>query len=190
MKFTEAIEIVKEKIIALTKSKYAVFVAIDGGAATGKSTFAQRLSAELDANVFHTDDFFLRPEQKTKERMSEIGGNMDRERFLNEIILPIKSNTDFSYFPYSCKTQSLSEPIFVSFKSVNIIEGAYSHHPDLRENYDLKIFLKAPFGIRCERIKKRSANNAESFFSVWIPMENAYFEKFDIENKSDIIIDF
>ena len=31
------------------------------------------------------DDFFLRPQQRTKERLAEAGGNIDRERFLQEV---------------------------------------------------------------------------------------------------------
>lgn len=32
------------------------------------------------------DDFFLRPEQRTPERLAEPGGNLDRERMKSEVI--------------------------------------------------------------------------------------------------------
>ena len=35
------------------------------------------------------DDFFLRPEQRTEERLKEVGGNVDRERFLEEVARPL-----------------------------------------------------------------------------------------------------
>jgi uridine kinase len=189
MEIKEAIELIKEKIEELLKERSTVTVAIDGGAATGKSTLAEHLANAIDANVFHTDDFFLRPCQKTPERLREIGGNMDRERFFDEVILGIKSGKEFYYSPYSCKNQELDTAVFVSPKKVSIIEGAYSHHPFLSENYDLKIFLKAPMKVRAERIKIRSGDKAESFFNIWIPLENAYFESFNPEANADIIID-
>ncbi|MBE6537693.1 MAG: hypothetical protein E7673_07075 [Ruminococcaceae bacterium] len=190
MDINEAIIKITAAINNLLKSENTVTVAIDGGAATGKSTLAKALSERLPANLFHTDDFFLRPEQRTKQRLDEIGGNMDRERFFTEVIYGIKSNKPFTYRKYCCKNGEFSAPISVSPKPISIIEGAYSLHPDLRESYDLKIFLKAPFELRRERIIHRAPDKSELFFDTWIPMENAYFEKYNPEDISDIIIEF
>jgi uridine kinase len=38
-----------------------VIVAIDGKCTSGKTTLASRLAEIYDCNVFHMDDFFLRP---------------------------------------------------------------------------------------------------------------------------------
>ena len=59
-------------------------IAIDGRAASGKSTLAEQLSTLLEADVIHMDDFFLQPYQRTPERLAEIGGNVDYERFAKE----------------------------------------------------------------------------------------------------------
>ena len=70
----------------------SIIIAIDGGSASGKTTLAKILSEKYDCNVFHIDDFFLRPEQRTPERFAEIGGNFDRERFQGEVLQSLINN--------------------------------------------------------------------------------------------------
>lgn len=48
-------------------------VAIDGRCGAGKSTLAQQLARDLGGRVVCADDFFLRPEQRTPERLAEPG---------------------------------------------------------------------------------------------------------------------
>ena len=48
-------------------------VAIDGNSGAGKSTLAALIADVYDCNLFHMDDFFLRPEQRTEERLKETG---------------------------------------------------------------------------------------------------------------------
>ena len=51
-----------------------VVIALDGRAASGKSTAAAILSEALGAGVVAMDDFFLPPELRTPERLSQPGG--------------------------------------------------------------------------------------------------------------------
>ena len=97
-----------ERIRALAEEKI-VIVAIEGGSASGKTTLASKLAEELDANLFHMDDFFLQPHQRTKERFLEPGGNVDYERFLLEVLLPIRAGIPFSYRVFDCRTMDFGE---------------------------------------------------------------------------------
>ena len=54
----------EEKIAELLLQKERVIVGIDGCCASGKTTLADKLSRSFDCNVFHMDDFFLRPGQR------------------------------------------------------------------------------------------------------------------------------
>ncbi len=51
-----------------------LLLAIDGGSASGKTTLAALLAQRYGCPVFHMDDFFLRPEQRTPQRLAEPGG--------------------------------------------------------------------------------------------------------------------
>ena len=48
-----------------------VRLAIEGGSASGKTTLGQILAERYGCTVFHMDDFFLRPEQRTASRFAE-----------------------------------------------------------------------------------------------------------------------
>ena len=53
------------RIQELQVRKERVIVAIDGRCGSGKTTLAARLQKDLYCRVFHMDDFFLRPQQRT-----------------------------------------------------------------------------------------------------------------------------
>ena len=166
-----------------------VIFAIDGGSASGKTTLAKMLSEIYDANVFHIDDFFLRPEQRTQERLSEVGGNFDRERFLSEVLIPLKEGREVRYSRFDCSTQSLLPPTKVLPKPLTIIEGVYSLHPELLPFYNSSLFLHIPPELQRERILKRNTPAlAKRFFEEWIPMENAYFDATDLLGRADLCL--
>ena len=163
-----------------------LIIAIDGNCTSGKTTLAGQLAALYDCNVFHMDDFFLRPEQRTEERYAEIGGNVDYERFYEEVLIPLQSGKAFSYCPFDCKTFTLMPPVAVTPKKLNIIEGTYSHHPYFGDVYDYRICLTVTEEVQRQRILQRPAFLHQRFFEMWIPMEKAYLEGFSIHQKSDL----
>ena len=171
----KALEAAKTQIGLLLAEKDSVIVAIDGKCTSGKTTLAARLAEIYDCNVFHMDDFFLRPEQRTPERFAEVGGNVDYERFREAVVLPLLSGRDFSYRPFDCKTLTLQGPVPVTPKRLNIIEGTYSMHPYFGDPYDLKILLTVDEETQRKRILERPAFLHKRFFEEWIPMENRYF---------------
>ena len=178
----------KKQIDTLLEENNLVIVAIDGKCTSGKTTLASKLAEIYDCNVFHMDDFFLRPEQRTPERFTEVGGNVDYERFQEEMLFPLKSGKAFSYRPFDCSTFALSAPVTVAPKKLNIIEGTYSHHPYFGNPYDLKIMLTVDEETQRQRVLERPAFLHKRFFEEWIPMENRYFEVFKISDQSEIIL--
>ena len=166
---------IRKTIDELLTRKDRVIIAIDGKCTSGKTTLASKLAEIYDCNVFHMDDFFLRPEQRTPERFAEVGGNVDYERFQEEVLLPLKSGKAFSYRPFDCSTFILLDPICVTPRKLNIIEGTYSHHPYFGDPYDWKILLNIDDETQRQRILQRPAFLHKRFFEEWIPMENRYF---------------
>ena len=180
----KTLEIVKQQIDTLLEEQNFVTVAIDGKCTSGKTTLASRLAAIYDCNVFHMDDFFLRPEQRTPERFAEAGGNVDYERFREEVLLPLNAGKAFSYRPFDCSSFTLSAPVAVTPKKLNIVEGTYSHHPYFGDPYDLKILLTVDEETQRQRILERPAFLHKRFFEAWIPMENQYFNEL-LSNEAD-----
>lgn len=176
------------KIDLLLKSHDTIIVAIDGNSGAGKSTLSNLLSEVYDCNLFHMDDFFLRPELKTEKRLKEVGGNVDYVRFKEEVITRLKSGQEFKYQIYDCKQMALTEWISVIPKRLNIIEGSYSMHPTLIDSYDLKIFLHIEPEEQSLRILKRNGPIMHKrFLCEWIPLENKYFKEMKIPEHSDLV---
>ena len=132
-----------------------LIIAIDGKSGSGKSTLAAMLKEQFGGNVFHMDDFFLQPTQRTKERLAQIGGNVDYERF-REVLLRIRRGMGVYYQRYDCKRQGLEEPVWIEPACINIVEGSYSMHPYFGEVYDLRIGMDIDAQSQRKRILHRN----------------------------------
>ncbi len=181
-------KIIEERIRALLNKKDRITVAIDGRCASGKTTLASALQQIFDCNVIHADSFFLRPAQRTPERYAVPGENIDHERLLSEVLVPLLEGEEFYYSPFNCKTQSLDKKIHVSPSKVTVIEGSYCCHPSLIDFYDLKIFLDVDRETQMKRILQRNQYNAEMFFKKWIPLEELYINSLTNKNLFDFYI--
>lgn len=188
-RFEPAVLAVRE--LASDKSKKSILVAIDGKCASGKSTLGYYLKNEFDANLFHMDDFFLQKNQRTTERLAEVGGNVDYERFKAEVLEPLKNLETVEYRVFDCGRLEIAESKQLEPKRINIIEGSYSHHPYFGEPYDLLIFTEIDSESQLENIRKRNGEQKlKDFVERWIPKEEAYFKKFAVKEKSDVVIEW
>lgn len=135
------------------------------------------------------DDFFLRPEQRTEARFTQPGGNVDRERFLEEVLIPLREGRPVDYRRFDCATFTIAPPQRIEAGTLNIVEGAYSMHPNLAPYYDLSVFLPISAEKQRERILKRNAPaHAKQFFDRWIPFEQRYFDALDVQDRCDLIL--
>lgn len=170
------------------RAEKPLIIAIDGRCGSGKTTLAARLNEQNGWRVFHMDDFFLRPEQRTEERFAMPGGNVDHERFLEEILLPLQNGVQtFFYRPFDCQRQDFAEAVAVPAETVNIVEGSYSCHPALWDAYDLRVFLDVTETEQERRILLRNGKDRAMMFQErWIPLEERYFEAYRIKERCEL----
>ena len=171
------------------KTTRPFLIAIDGMCGSGKTTLANTLAKELNATVFHMDDFFLQPHQRTEERLNEPGGNVDYERFKEEVLNHIADTDGVTFRPFNCREWKLAdEAITVPYNDIVILEGSYSHHPYFEDIYDVKIFLEISSEEQKKRIIARDGETIWPMFETkWIPLEKRYFEEFDVKANSDFL---
>lgn len=181
------IEIIIKEIEKVNKKP--CIIAIDGRCGAGKTTLATNLKKHFGCSVVHMDDFFLRPFQRTEERLNEAGGNIDYERFIEAVVHPLKREQSFCYKPFNCCTLAFDKEKTVEYSDIIIVEGSYSCHPKFADIYDLKIFLDVSRAEQLRRIEKRNGKTqAEQFINKWIPLEEKYFSVFGIKEKCDICL--
>lgn len=165
--------------------KKPYILAIDGRAASGKTTVAEKLAKDFQGSVIHMDDFFLPEELRTEGRYYMPGGNIHYERFQEEILPLLKSGELREYRRFSCEKMAFEEEtVKLPNHQFYIVEGAYSTHPIFGYYFDRALF----FNISAEEQKRRIiARDGEEgwkmFEQKWIPLEEEYFEKFGIEER-------
>lgn len=175
-----------EKVL---EDKERAIVAIDGRCAAGKTTLARELEEHFLCNVIHMDEFFLRPEQRTAERLAQAGENIDHERFLTDVLLMLKKPLPFAYRPFDCHSMSLQKPISIIPTQLTIVEGSYSCHPALWDDYDLHIFLDIDEDLQQQRILARNGEDGlVAFNERWIPLEERYFDAFDLRRRCEVVL--
>lgn len=170
-------------------SEGPLVLVIEGGAASGKTTLAAAIGRHYGATVLHTDDFFLRPEQRTEARLAEVGGNLDRERFLAEVLTPLARGEEIAYRRYNCAEGQLLAPTTVRPGRLTVVEGSYAMHEAFGRYFGLAVFLAITPERQRERILARDPDKAERFFSEWIPRERAYHEGMRVKERCDLVIE-
>ncbi len=164
-------------------------IAIDGRAASGKTTISQQLKTILQAEVVQMDDFFLPMELRTAERFAEPGGNVHYERFAAEVLPYLSEKEPFAYRIFDCGIMDLKGERMVQAAKYRIVEGSYSCHPVFGNYADLTIFSDIDPKTQLERIRGRNGDAmAEMFRSRWIPLEEAYFVAYEIRKNADLCL--
>lgn len=174
---------------ALKSTGGPVLVAVDGRCASGKTVFSQRLSQLLPCSVFHMDDFFLPPELRTPQRLSQPGGNVHYERAAHELFGPLRRGEMVCYDRFNCQRGAMEAQAAVAFQRLSIVEGSYALHPALAEYPTLKLFFTVNPFIQLSRLAKRNPQRLDAFKAKWIPLEEKYFTALDIQSKADVVVD-
>lgn len=164
-----------------------VIIAIDGRAASGKTTFSKHFEKD-GITVIQTDDFYRPKNENGELEISEFDGNFDFMRFKREVVDNITQKS-FSYGVFDCSEQKIVKTVSVASTKCIIIEGTYSHNPNLSDYADLKVFFDIDENTQKERVIKRNGESAfENFNKLWIQAEERYFNHYGIKQMSDYIV--
>lgn len=151
-------------------------IAIDGCCGSGKTSLADILRALFHCRVFHTDDFYLPKARRAPNWQDIPAGNMDLDRLRDEVLLPARTGSEVSLRTFDCGSQSLRDAVTVPAAPLTVVEGSYSLHPNLREHYDLMVFLTCSGQEQERRLRLREGGYFSTFQSLWIPLERRYHQ--------------
>lgn len=157
-------------------------ICLDGRCGSGKTTYADILGRVLGAQVIHCDDFFIPKEQRTAPH--EI--NLDIDRFVEEVAVPLSEGKNPRYRKYDCRTDRLLESGYHPPAPYYIVEGSYSTAPQLGKYYDFSVFCDVNKVEQKNRLLRREGEIGYiAFREKWIPSEEEYFSRYDISDKCD-----
>ncbi len=175
--------------VAAVEKEGTKVIAIDGRAASGKTTLANALKDILDVDVIRMDDFFVPPALRSPERFSTPGNNIHYERYMEEVLPFIGKTEAFSYRIFDCSVMDYNGYQEIKSSPWRLVEGAYSTHLRFGDYADVKVFFDIGKEEQMNRIIGRNGQAmAQTFKDVWIPMEEAYYQTFDIKQNADIVI--
>ncbi len=162
-------------------------ISLEGFCASGKTTLTNYFKDKY--TVIPIDDFFLEKKLKTKDRLNEIGGNINYE-LIKEMLVSLKlaiSNHQetFTYLAFDCTTQNYFQKE-ISLKNRIILEGVYSSHPYFRDLIDYIVLLYVDQETRLNRVLQRELK--DMFLNEWMEYENIYFNKEKIIEICNLII--
>ena len=135
------------------------------------------------------DDFFLTPDLRTQERLSRPGENVDHQRFFTQALQPLCQGQPARFRPWDCHAGDFAPERTVAPCPLFITEGVYSLRPDLRDYYQLKLWVEADWPTRRQRLLARGGEFCLSRFQqLWIPLEDAYFNAFQVKECCDYAV--
>lgn len=184
------IDLLEARIRQIEKPR--VLLAIDGMAASGKTTLAAALRLRFPGSaVVHMDDFTVPFEDRYPGYFDETLSNADIARFDREVLQPLIRGEGACYRPYVCHPDpGFLPPVRIEAACpLVIVEGAYCLHPALFDHYDLRVLsLIDTHAQRARILQRNGAAQLERFVSQWIPMENRHIQSRSLRERCDLII--
>ena len=153
-------------------------VGIDGCGGAGKTTLAQRLAKALNAQLIHTDDF-----------ASWDNPLNWHDRFMREVITPLRQNQASRYQRYDWTTRSLAEWHDIAVQDHIVIEGVSSIRALFRPAYAYTIYVETPQDERLRRGLLRDGPESRDLWEGWQGAENAYLAQETPLKHANLILD-
>jgi uridine kinase len=150
-------------------------VGLGGRGASGKTTLARRVPG---AQIVSTDAFWD-------------ARRFDLERLRREVLEPLalRASASFAAFDWE-RQQPAPQPVGVEPHGVVIVEGVCALHRDLRDAYDLRLWLDTPRETCLERAIARDGEAARRVWEErWIPGEERYIAIDRPQAAADLVVD-
>ncbi len=130
-----------DDLVALIRSRpIPLLIGVDGLPVAGKSTLAERLMLEFDADCLWLDDF-VRPRAEWNNAPSFPFGYVRYPAFM-AAVKDLAAQHSCSFYPYDWIAGRTSDVLkTVTLRNVAIVEGVSALHEDLAPIYDLRVWV-------------------------------------------------
>ncbi|GAA0954451.1 hypothetical protein GCM10009550_37750 [Actinocorallia libanotica] len=152
-------------------------MAVDGPSAAGKSTYAARLAAALDAPLLGTDEFPVPWD----------GPVLAWWPHVRPLLETLRRGGTAVYRPYDWRTRAYGPPRVLRPAPLLVLEGvgtAWRGGPA-----DLRIWVDAPYGVRRRRAVLRDGAEGLAAWEEWGRREAAHFARDRTRERADLVVD-
>jgi len=168
---------------------HPLLVGVSGFGGAGKSTLAEALHELLPGAQVVPGDEFIRVRPMTGR--SDDWSSIDRQRLLEEVILPAERGEAGRYQTYDWETGMLGPWVSLSGSPV-IVEGVGLFHPDIVGRFDLRVWIDVDLDTATARGMWRDENvfhnpQTQLWEEVWKPNDADFFRRFRPDLAADII---
>ena len=170
-----------------TRAHSPVCVGIDGRGGAGKSSFAEELGQFLPGSVVvPLDDFVL----LNRIADNDWEGVWDRDRLRHEVLTPYRQRRSFSYYPVNWETGKPGPLRTAHDVDYLVIEGITALHPDLRDCYDVTVWIDTPADIAVARGLERDQGAFDTaMWAVWRGNDDRYQRTMSQAPPIDVVVD-
>lgn len=149
-------------------------VGIGGRGGSGKSTLAGQIPG---AQVVGTDEFWD-------------GDGFELSRLRAEVFEPLVADRTARYAAWDWVEQRPGGERTIQPQGIVVVEGVCALHRMFRDDYDVRIWVEAPYDMRLARGVARDGEQARStWVERWMPMEDRYVERDDPVACADLVVD-
>jgi Cytidylate kinase len=153
-------------------------IAIDGRSASGKTTFAKRLSSELNAPLVHTDDVAWHHSFFDWWPL-----------MLEQIIMPFRAGQAIDWKPETWIEKNREGSIVVPQSPILILEGVSVTRQVLSEHIDLPIWIETDPNTAETRGLERDGPDGRDFWFEWQASERPFLEADKPWDRAKLIVD-
>jgi len=151
-------------------------VAVDGPGGAGKSSLADRLAQELDAQIVHTDDF------------ASWENPVDWWPNLIELALePLAAGRPARYTPTTWGSEE-REPLVIEPSGIVILEGVTASREAFRPYLAYSIWIETPRELRLRRGIDRDGEHMRPHWEEWMAGEDRYIRRERPAEHADVVL--
>jgi uridine kinase len=179
-------------------------VAIDGVDGAGKTMFADALAERLEAHDrvvvrAGVDGFHNRRSVRHRRGRDSPEGffrdSYDYEALRTALLFPARIGKPFrtAVFDWRTNRKATVNPLTVPLPAILVLDGIFLNRRELRDEWDLSIFLDVPFAVSYARMAKRDGSdpNPEAASNRrYHEGQQLYFRECRPREAADIVIDY
>jgi uridine kinase len=165
---------VLDLIAAARPSRGITFVGIGGRGGAGKSTLAARIEG---AQIVSTDEFWD-------------GEGFELSRLRAEVFEPLLAGRAARYAAWDWDARRPGPLRTIEPRDVVVVEGVCALHRMFRDDYDVRVWVEAPYETRLARGVARDGEAARRIWvEHWMPMEDRYVARDDPVACAHLVVD-